>query len=92
LILSTMPDRVQQAWWHQMMLGEIVRQLVRGHPRVFCPRAYGTVPGIGTDNLASEGDCERHRRLGCGSFRAGEVVTTPKCLFESALRVCALRR
>lgn len=93
LTLSTMPPRVQQAWLHQMMLGEILHQLVRGNGSVFCPRAYGTVPGLNTMNLAFEGDCQRHRRLGCGTFRLGQAaVIAPKCLFEDGLRVSALQR
>jgi hypothetical protein len=93
LMLAIMPPRVQQAWWHQLMLGEILRQLIRGDGSVFCPRAHATVPGVTTMNLAFEGDCQRHLRLGCGTFRPGQAaMITPKCLFEDALRVCALQR
>ncbi|HEX3129773.1 MAG TPA: hypothetical protein VH394_20730, partial [Thermoanaerobaculia bacterium] len=42
LMLAIMPGRVQQAWWHQLMLGEIAWQLVRGGSSVFCPRAHAT--------------------------------------------------
>jgi hypothetical protein len=92
LMLSIMPPRVQQAWWHHLMLGEIFSQLARGGTHVFCPRAHATVPGITTMNLALRGDCEQHLRLGCGTFRVGHVGHTPECLFEDALRTCALQR
>jgi hypothetical protein len=92
LMLGRMPARVQQAWWHQLMLGEIARQLVRGEAHVFCPRAWSAIPGIATMNLALEGDCQRHIRLGCGTFRLGQPGLTPKCAFEGALRICALER
>ena len=93
LILEIMPRRVQQAWWHQMMLGEILRQLIRGDGRVFCPRAHALVPGVITMNLALEGDCQQNLRLGCGTFRPAHAATRiPKCLFESGLQVCALER
>jgi hypothetical protein len=43
--------------------------------------------------LAFEEDCDTHVDLGCGTFRCGEVPPVlPKCLFEDALRVSALRR
>jgi hypothetical protein len=92
LILDVMPQRVQQAWWHQLMLGQILSQLLGGGP-IYCPRAFPALPGIETMNLAFERTCNAHIRMGCGTFRDGQkAATTPKCLFEDALRVCALER
>ncbi|MDA9483446.1 hypothetical protein XI07_15790 [Bradyrhizobium sp. CCBAU 11445] len=92
LILSDMPERVQQAWIHQMMLGQILHQFISDKP-IYCPRAFSTLPGIASLNLALEGNCERFIRRGCGTFRMGqEKVTTPNCLFEQLLGVTALRR
>ncbi|MFL6258633.1 MAG: hypothetical protein ACJ76Y_02875 [Thermoanaerobaculia bacterium] len=93
LMLGVMPPRVGGAWLHCLMLGEVMRQLVRGSGSVFCPRAHETVPGITTINFAYEGDCQSHRRLGCGTFRVGQPAgIVPKCLFEDTMRVCALKR
>jgi hypothetical protein len=92
LLFGDMPERVQQAWVHQLMLGQILDQLVKEAP-IFCPRAFSTLPGIGTVNLAFESDCDGHIQMGCGTFRPGQMAaTTPNCLFEGALRVSALER
>jgi len=89
LVLERMPQRVQQAWWHCLILLDVLGQLVRGAAFVSCPRAFATVPGITTMNLAFQGKCETNLRLGCGTFPS-EMV--PACLFAEALKVCSLRR
>lgn len=91
MVLGDMPKRVQQAWHHQLMLGKILSQLVRGG-RILCPRAHATVPGIDSFNLAIEYECSTHMRLGCGSYVPRQIATEPNCLFESALKVSALKR
>jgi hypothetical protein len=92
LVFGDMPERVQQAWVHQLMLGQILHQLVKQGP-IFCPRAFSTLPGIDTVNLAFETGCDAHIPMGCGTFRPGQrAATTPNCLFEHALRVSALER
>lgn len=91
--LFELPQRVQVAWWHHLMLGEIVRQLFTSEvERVFCPRRYSTVPGLEAVNLAFTGECRRHIPAGCGTFRKGQTGSPPHCLFEDALRVLALGR
>ena len=92
LLFDSMPPRVQSAWWQQLMLGEILRQLVSGDAVVFCPRAHGTLPGINTENLAIDGDCQRHLLLGSGTFRKAQAAFQPDCLFESALKACGIQR
>jgi hypothetical protein len=93
LILTGMPERVQQAWWHQLMLSNIMQQVMRSSDPAMCPRASGIVPGIATMNLAFQGDCSRHLLLGCGTYQRGQpAVRTPKCLFEDTLRVCGFER
>ena len=95
LMLNVMPARVQQAWWHQMMLGDLMRQMIAGGELVLCPRAIApedTIPGISTTNLAFEKQCAAHIKLGCGTFQPGRTSLAPRCLFEDSLRVSALRR
>jgi hypothetical protein len=92
LVFGNMPERVQQAWVHQLMLGQILDLMVK-EKTIFCPRAFSTFPGIDTLNFAFESDCDAHIQVGCGTFRPGQTATTiPNCLFEHALRVSALER
>ena len=92
MLFGDMPERVIQAWFHQLMLGQILHQLVSGRP-IFCPRAFCMLPGIDTMNFAFEGSCDAHAVMGCGTFRPEQAdATTPNCLFELALRVSALER
>jgi hypothetical protein len=93
LLDEGMPTRVKQAWFHQLMLSEIMRQTMRSSGPVFCPRAAATVPGLATMNLAFDGGCDAHVRLGCGTYRHLQpAVATPNCLFEGTLKVCGLER
>jgi hypothetical protein len=91
-LLFELPPRVQAAWWHQLMLEEILRQLVADNDMVLCPRAHSTLPGIHTANLAFDSECERNVQLGCGTFRKSGSSLCPNCLFEGALKVCGLER
>ena len=92
LLFGDMPERVIQAWIHQLMLGQILHRLVSGKP-IFCPRAFSLLPGIDTVNLAFDGECDNHMVMGCGTFRPEQTdPTTPNCLFELSLRVSALER
>jgi hypothetical protein len=92
LMLDRMPQRVQQAWHHLVMLSVLLRQLLHTEDYIFCPRARGMLPGIKSINYALTGTCSAHLRLGCGSFRTGEKrEDVPDCLFENALSVAALK-
>jgi hypothetical protein len=92
LLFGDMPERVMQAWVHQLMLGQILHQLVSGKP-IFCPRAFSMLPGLDAMNLAFEGNCDGHTVMGCGTFRPGQTdATVPNCLFELSLRASALER
>jgi hypothetical protein len=92
LLLGAMPERVQEAWWSQLMVSEILDGLLK-HKPIFCPRAFATLPGLDAINLASQGTCDIHMRNGCGTFRLGEKAkAVPNCLFEKTLSACALER
>lgn len=91
-LFFNMPTRVQQAWWHQLMAGQILRQMIL-EPKIYCPRAIKLLPGIDRANLAFEESCDAFMRLGCGTFRVDDAdATIPNCLFEKALEVFALER
>ncbi|MDM0109614.1 hypothetical protein QTH97_32160 [Variovorax sp. J22R24] len=92
LLIDSLPARVQSAWWHHLVLGEVLRQLVRGNTPVFCPRAHSLFPGIDSANLSFEGECRRHMPRGCGTFREAPVAFQPNCLFENVLNECGLKR
>jgi hypothetical protein len=92
LVFGNMPERVQQAWVHQLMLGQILNDMVKKE-EISCPRAYSIFPGIDAVNFAFEGDCDEHMVMGCGTFLPGQAATTtPNCLFEHALRMSSLER
>lgn len=92
LLLDVMPERVRQAWYHLVMVSQIVDDLLKGKV-IRCPRAFPTWQGVDTIDFAFEGSCNKYKRRGCGTFRPGTKATeTPNCLFESTLSACALKR
>lgn len=87
-----MPERVCSAWFHQLMIGEIVRQMFSASTSILCPRAHKLIPFISAAEFALPRKCDNHIRLGCGTFRTGHAGHTPDCLFENILKECQIRR
>ena len=91
-LLFNLPKRVQAAWWHQLMLGAMLDDILFGEA-AFCPRAFQRIPGIGEVNLAFEDTCQDNLHWGCGTYRPAESVDDlPNCMFEDALKISALER
>lgn len=89
LRIGKMPDRVQRAWWHQMMVGQIAMRILDDEP-LLCPRAWATVPGLDLLSLTRPGEpsCNDYARLGCGTYRGHSQLVQPACLFQDTLRGC----
>ncbi|HWM66435.1 MAG TPA: hypothetical protein VNO35_07605 [Steroidobacteraceae bacterium] len=85
LKFENVPEEVRRAWCILLFLNEIAQQVFADSRVLRCPRAHRLLPGMDRLDVAN-GRCNKHERLGCGSWIPGESKYSPDCLFTHSLR------
>ena len=86
-------EQFPNVWNHYVMLSEVLGQAMQDRSVICCPRAYSTVEGLRSFDLAAPPGCDTHiRAMACGKWSGHEEQDLPNCnfanltqyLFESA--------
>jgi hypothetical protein len=80
-------EQFSYVWGHYIMLSEVLGQVLQNRVVICCPRAYGTVEGLQSFNLAGPPGCDMHiRAMACGKWSGHGEQDLPDCAFACLTR------